>query len=150
MLSACATAHGSTQPGAAALALTLARADGRTIQLDVYAGKPLLLFLFATYDQPSQIALLNLTQLAKQDPTLQVAGILVQPEAETFMPLFKDAVSVPFELYYEPEQHLLLGQSALGKLRAVPAFILLDATGRIQETVYGVLKVDELKQLIEH
>jgi hypothetical protein len=147
-LSACATASGSTQPEAAALKLKLARADGRTIELSAYAGKPLLLFLLATYDQGSQVALLGLTQFAKLEPTQQIAGVLVQPDAATFLPLFKESVEVPFELFDEPEQRILHGQTALGQHRAVPAFVLLDAAGRIQDVRYGVLKVDEIKQLV--
>ena len=147
LLGACATASASTQPEAAALTLSLARSDGRTITLDAYAGKPLLLLLFATYDNSSQIALLNLTQLAQQDPSRQIAGVLVQPEAATFLPLFEQSVQAPFALYDEPEQRILKGESALGKLRAVPAFVALDAKGHIRDVRYGVLKVEELKQL---
>lgn len=148
MLSACATASGDLQPTAATLAVTLARADGRTIQLDAYAGKPLLLLLLATYDQGSQLALLSLTQFAKREPSQQIAAVLVQPDAATFLPLFKESVEPPFELFDEPAQTVLHGQSALGKLLGVPAFVLLDAAGHVRDVHYGVLKVDEIKQLV--
>jgi peroxiredoxin len=148
MLSACAAAQSGARPDATTLSLHLARADGRTIELDAYAGKPLLLFLLATYDQASQVALISLTEFAKQEPSTQIAGVLVQPDAATFLPLFKDSVEVPFELYDDPEQRILHGQSALGKLRGVPAFVLLDAAGHIRDVGYGVLKVEEIKQFV--
>jgi hypothetical protein len=127
--------------------LTLTRADGRTIELSAYAGQPLLLFMFTTYDQASQLALANLTKFLGQNATVQVAGVLLQPDAATFLPLYKDAVSVPFGLYYDAGQRILQGESALGKLGAVPAFVALDAAGRIREIRYGVLQTDELEQL---
>jgi peroxiredoxin len=147
VLSDCASLQ-SAQPEAAPLVLGLARADGRNIALSAYAGQPLLLFLFTTYDQGSQLALANLTKFLAQHAGVQVAGVLLQPDAATFLPLFKEAVSIPFELYYDPGQRILQGESALGKLVAVPAFVALDAAGRVTQTGYGVLTAEQLEQLI--
>ncbi|HET8937840.1 MAG TPA: hypothetical protein VFN67_30560 [Polyangiales bacterium] len=147
VLGACASGPGVPPPSAAPVQLTLARADGRTIQLSAYAGQPLLLFLFTTYDQASQLALANLTKFLGDHASVQVAGVLLQPDAATFLPLFKDAVSVPFGLYYDADQRILQGESSLGKLNGVPAFIALDAQGRIQGIRYGVLQSDELERI---
>lgn len=147
VLHGCASGPDVAPPSAAEVKLTLARADGRTIQLSAYAGQPLLLFLFTTYDQASQLALANLTKFLGQHATVQVAGVLLQPDAATFLPLFKGSVSLPFELFYDPEQRILRGESALGKLQGVPAFVALDAQARIRQIRYGVQSADELEQL---
>jgi peroxiredoxin len=145
VVSGCAS--GPRLPPQHASGLALARADGRTIALGVYAGQPLLLFLFTTYDQASQLALTNLSKFLAQHASVQVAGVLLQPDAATFLPLFKEAVALSFELYYDQQQTILQGDSVLGKLHAVPAFVAVDATGNIGQIRYGVLTNDELEQL---
>jgi hypothetical protein len=148
-LCGCASGPGTPPPQAAPLALSLARADGRTLQLSAYGGQPLLLFLFATYDDSSQLALVKLTQFLSQHASVQVAGVLVQPDAATFLPLFKAAVTLPFEIYYDQDLRILHGESALGKLETVPAFVALDANGYVRETQYGVLSVQQLEALTQ-
>lgn len=150
-LGALCSACGSTTPpsGPDASALQLARADGRTIRLDAYAGKPLLLFVFATYDEASQLALVALNQFLSQHPDVQAAGLVLQPEAATFLPLFKRAMSVRFELFYDPTTDILEGRTALGRLRGVPAFVALDAAQRVREIRYGVPTAADLSELIQ-
>lgn len=145
-LGSCATGPGTPPPTAAPLSLDLARADGRTIQLSAYGGQPLLLFLFATYDEASQLALVKLNQFLSQHASVQVAGVLLQPDAETFLPLFKEAVSLPFELYFDRDLKILKGESALGKLNGVPAFVALDASGRLRDMHFGVLSPEQLEE----
>lgn len=142
----CASAQ-SQQPSAAPLKLSLGLADGRAIELSAYEGQPLLLFLFATYDQASQLALAKLTQFLGKHPSVQVAGVLLQPEAETFLPLFKEAVPLPFEVYYDRDERIMKGESTLGKVHTVPAFIALDARSRVREIRFGVQSLDQLEQL---
>lgn len=146
-LSGCASGPGAPPPQEAPLSLSLTRADGRAIELSAYGGQPLLLFFFATYDEASQLALVKLTQFLSQHGSVQVAGVLLQPDAETFLPLFKQSVSLPFEVYYDRGLRILKGESALGKLSAVPAFVALDATGRIREFRYGVQSSEQLQEL---
>jgi len=145
-MAGCASAPGP-QPSAAPLTLQLARADGRTIELSAYGGQPLLLFMFATYDEASQLALVKLQQFLSQHGTAQVAGVIMQPDAATFLPLFKEAVSLPFEVYYDQDLRILKGESPLGKLNSIPAFVALDATGRVREIRYGVQTSEQLEQL---
>jgi hypothetical protein len=146
LLFGCASGPG-TPPPAAPLKLALARADGRSIELSAYGGQPLLLFMFATYDQASQLALVKLTQFLSQHSAVQVAGVLMQPDAATFLPLFKEAVALPFEVYYDQDLRILKGESPLGKLNGIPTFVALDATGHVREVRFGVLSTEQLEQL---
>ena len=147
LLMACASGPAVHQAQPTALMLALARADSRTIHLSAYAGRPLLLFLFATYDESSQLALAKLTRFLAKQPAVQVAGVLLQPDAATFLPLFKEAVAPPFEVYYDQEQRILQGDSALGALEAIPAFVALDEAGRISAIRYGVQTDEQLQTL---
>ena len=130
------------------LELSLARADGRRVPLSALDGRPRLLFLFATYDEVSQFALVPLSRFIEQTPDAQVLGVLLQPDARTFIPLFARSLSVPFELYAEPDNQLLHGSTPLGKLAGVPAFVVVDARGVIRDLRYGVLSEAQLAAML--
>jgi len=145
-LSACAGSQAGQQR-APLLDLSLTRADGARAELSAWRGRPLLLFLFATYDEASQLEFVPLQQLLERERQLQVVGVALQPEAATFLKLFQRALSVPFELYYDADNQLLHKQTALGALRGVPAFVALDAEGRIRGVHYGVATHEQLRAL---
>lgn len=143
---ACAGTFG---PGAHAplLELELARTDGSRFDLGSLRGKPLLLFLFATYDEASQFDLVPLTRIAESEPDVTVIGVALQPEADKFLRLFKRSLQVPFELFYDPDNALLGGSSALGRLPGIPAVIAIDKEGRVHDSLFGATTVDALKAL---
>lgn len=153
LISACASqasqSGAQSEPPRGALELDLARADGRRIPLSALDGQARLLFLFATYDQTSQLALVPLSRFVEQNPDASVLGVLVQPDAQTFIPLFARSLSVPFELYAEPDNKLLHGSTPLGRLAGVPAFVALDARGRIRDVHYGVATESELGAMLD-
>jgi hypothetical protein len=149
-LSACASQPGAIEEKpAGALELSLSLADGRRIKLSALDGQPRLLFLFATYDQASQLAIVPLSRFVEQNPNASVLGVLVQPDAETFIPLFQESLSLPFALYAEPENKLLHGKTPIGPLAGVPAYVALDARGRIRDVRYGVANEADLRTLID-
>jgi hypothetical protein len=147
-LGACASSA-STPASKAALELSMTRVDGRSIELRALRGQAQLLFLFTTYDEASQFALVPISRLLEQEQDVQVLGIAVQPDAKTFLTLFARSLSVPFELYYEPNNQLLHGETALGPLRGVPAFVALDASGQVREVYYGIANLEKLRKLAE-
>ena len=149
-LSACAAATpAASSQNLAVLDLSLARSDGTRVELAAVSGKPTLLFLFATYDQASQLALVPLLQLIEQEPRVAVLGVALQPDAKAFLDMYKRALSIPFELYFDPDDQLLHGGTALGRVRAVPLFVALDAQGRIREQRYGVPTGEQLRALAD-
>jgi len=133
----------STQP----LELSLTHADGRRFELSALRGRPVLLFLFATYDDASQFDLVPLSLFAERERHVQVLGLALQPEADTFLRLFQRAMRVPFELYYDSSNQLLHGETALGKIRGIPALVLIDAEGRVRDVHYGIATSEQLQEL---
>lgn len=119
------------------------------MQLSTLRGRPCLLFLFATYDPNSQLALTPLLEAGKREDRVTFVGVAVQPDAEAFLAPFREALDIPFALYFDSSQALLSGKTALGALPGVPAFVALDAEGHVRETFVGVPKVKELQELIE-
>lgn len=126
----------------------MTRSDGQRVELSAMSGRPRLLFLFATYDEASQFALVPITRLAETEKRVQVIGLALQPDAKTFIKLFKEALSLPFDLYCDPDNHVLQKQTALGALLRVPALVALDAEGRIRGVHYGVANQEELQTLV--
>jgi hypothetical protein len=129
------------------LELTLARADGTRSELAAVSSKPTLLFLFATYDEASQLALVPLLRFIEQEPDIAVLGVALQPDAKAFLDMYQRALSIPFGLYFDPDNQLMRGGTALGRVTAVPAFVALDAQGRIRQRMYGVASGEQLRLL---
>lgn len=149
VLGACAASSAEGRPQTRApVDLTLARADGSLLTLSGARGKPLLLFLFATYDGNSQLALTHLEVLLRREPRIAALGIALQPDAREFLEPYRAALSVTFPLTYDPEDVVLADKSALGAIDAVPAFVSIDAHGVLQAIRYGVLTPSELQDLV--
>jgi cytochrome oxidase Cu insertion factor (SCO1/SenC/PrrC family) len=148
-LGACATTSAAALPMMPVLDLTLARANGTQVELAALSGKPTLLFLFATYDGASQFALAPLVRFVTLDTRVQVIGIALQPDAKDFLDLYQQSLAVPFALYFDPENHMLRGETALGRVPAVPMFVALDAQGRIRDQYVGVATAEQLHALAD-
>jgi peroxiredoxin len=129
--------------------LTLIAADGERFGLAALRGRPVLLFVFTTYDQASQLALTPLIAFLGAHRELQTLGIAAQPDPEALLPLYRDALGVPFPLVYEAEPQIVAGKSMLGPIETVPTYVLLDAAGRITARHTGALADDELEAFAE-
>lgn len=151
LLSACGGAQRSAseaQAEQAPLELTLARSDRSLFPLSSLRGTPTLLFLFATYDSASQLALTHLERVLSQTPELRALGIALQPDARVFLDAYRDALSVSFPLAFDPDNAILGRKTALGRIESVPALVLLDAEGHVRGVRYGVTAEPELLRFV--
>jgi len=139
---------GGARAGRAPVEVELTSVDGRRFALSELRGSPLLLFVFTTYDDACQIALTEIERLLQSHSGLQALGVAVQPNAEQLLPLYRDALSVSFPLAYDPTSAVLRGESELGAVGAVPAFVMLDAQGRITARHIGALDRAGLAKLV--
>jgi hypothetical protein len=139
------TARAQTAP----VDMTLIGADGRRFGLSQLRGKPLLLFVFTTYDDSSQLALTPLTAFVEHHPELPALGIAAQPDPAALLPLYRDALDVRFALAFEADPQIVAGDSMLGRIEAVPAYVLLDATGRVAARHTGAMTMSELEAFAE-
>jgi cytochrome oxidase Cu insertion factor (SCO1/SenC/PrrC family) len=128
--------------------LPLTLASGDPTDLARLRGRPVLVFLFATYDTACQLALEPLTELQARTPELQLIGIAVQPDAEAFLPPYASALDVRFTLAFDPTGNLLRGTTGLGAIPAVPFYVLLDAQGVVQDRHVGVLEKAALADFV--
>ena len=142
-------ACGGSLSGTPTLELTVTNEQGRSLELSALRGRPSLLFVFATYDANSQLALVPLIEASKANGRATVIGIAVQDDAQAFLGPFKEALDIPFAIYIDSAGALLQGITALGKLPGVPAYVALDAEGHVKKTFFGVAKVEVVDDLIE-
>lgn len=134
---------------APAVDLALVGSDGRSFALSQLRGRPLLLFVFTTYDDASQLALTPLTSFLRAHPDLQALGIAAQPDPSALLPLYRDALDVRMPLAYEAVPQIVAGDSMLGTVQAVPTYVLLDASGRIAGRHTGALTGAQLETFAE-
>ena len=142
LLSACAKRQqNSTLPGASfalpssesskgpALNLTLTTAQRQVLDVAQLRGRPLLLLLFATFDGASQVSLRALREFLQEHPEVQAVGVAVQPNARLLIDAWRAALDPPFTVTYDAEHQIEEGRSSLGKLEAIPTWVMLDAGG---------------------
>ena len=139
----------ASRAGSAPVDLALVGVDGRRFALSELRGRPLLLFLFTTYDDASQLALTPLTSFLRAHPELPALGIAAQPDPSALLPLYRDALDVRMPLAYEVDPQIVAGDSMLGELQTVPSYVLLDAHGRIAARHSGALTGSELETFAE-
>lgn len=137
------------QRSTARLDLGVRLTDGRWLELGDLRGTPVMLFVFATFDAVSQASLKSLRPFVPQHPEVIVVGIAAQPRASQLVEAWAYALDPPFVVGAEPAGSVENGQSMLGKIEAVPTYILFDAEGREIARTTGLLSEGDLAKLVE-
>lgn len=128
--------------------LTLRMADGRTVEVAEQRGSKVLLVVIATYDGVSQAAMRSVSRFARDHQDVLVLGIVAEPDAARFVPLYEESLALPFALTYDPEDTITTGVSDLGTLDAVPSFYVLDAEGHIAGRFVGFMSEQDLDHFV--
>jgi len=123
--------------------------DGRWLELADLRGKPVLLFVFATFDAVSQASLTPLRPFVPQHPGIIVVGIAAQPRAMQLVEAWAYALDPPFVVGADPYGRVENGESSLGKIEIVPTFILYGAHGYEIDRATGLLTEGDLARLVE-
>lgn len=113
-----------------AIELTLRRADGTFIEVGELRGRVVLLFVLATFDTTSQMALTPLRAVAEAYPDTAIVGVAAEPSARVLVEAYESALEPPFPITYDPNETVAEGESMLGEIEGVPTFIVLDRRGR--------------------
>lgn len=135
-----------SEPARAPLELPLLNINNEPVELAELRGHFVLLFLFATFDLPSQAALEPLREVAKQHPELRVVAIALQPNPQQLLPIFASAFELELPLAYDPENRLLRGLTDVGPVSGVPGYVLLDRSGFITRTSSTPMNADALRR----
>ena len=84
----------------------------------------------ATFDGVSQAALRPTARFVRHHAgELHVLGVAVQPNPQPLLVPYVNALQPPFPFAHQPEGTIGEGTSALGRLEAIPTYVMLDAFG---------------------
>jgi hypothetical protein len=133
----------------ARLELGIRLSDGRWLELGDLRGAPVLLFVFATFDAVSQASLKSLRPFVPQHPEVIVVGVAAQPRAAQLVEAWSYALDPPFVVGADPYGRVENGESVLGKIEAVPTYILYDAEGYEIDRASGLLSEGDLAKLVK-
>jgi thiol-disulfide isomerase/thioredoxin len=113
--------------GAAALAATFEDADGKPVKLADFAGKPVLVNLWASWCGPCVKELPTLDRLAREG-TVQIVAVSQDTGPRASVVAFLQAHRIAtLEPYQDPKMALT---GALGPDTVLPTSILIDANGK--------------------
>lgn len=108
-----------------------------------------MLFVFATFDAVSQASLKSLRPFVPQHPEVIVVGVAAQPRASQLVDAWAYALDPPFVVGANPYGKVENGETMLGRIDAVPTFILYDAEGYEIDRATGLLSEGDLVELVE-
>ncbi|HEX5070127.1 MAG TPA: TlpA disulfide reductase family protein [Vicinamibacterales bacterium] len=129
------------------LAFTLEDMNGAKIDLASYAGKPLIINLWATWCGPCRLEMPQLVELAAKfkDRGLQVIGISVDDNPADIRE-FAAEYKVTYPMLVGLGQDALL--HALGYEDSVPISVLIRADGSIASVLQGITTTDDWEKRI--
>jgi cytochrome c biogenesis protein CcmG, thiol:disulfide interchange protein DsbE len=119
---------------------------GKTVRLEDYRGKIVLLNFWATWCAPCQTEMPDLMNLQKQyaDKGLQILGITYEKEPAAKI----TRITRKFKLTYP----VLLGAKSLsdsyGIEEALPVTVIVDREGKIRDRIIGMMEPEEIKEKI--
>ena len=138
-----------TAPAPQPVELELRTHDGVPVFVGDLRGRPVLLFLFATFDGVSQAALRPLSRFVRHHPEVHVVGIAVQPDPEELVAAWAFALTPPFTVTFDPRDRVSTGTSDLGTVGTVPTFIVLGADGMEVARHEGWASENQLDRMVE-
>jgi peroxiredoxin len=136
------------RPAGEPVELELRTTDGERLLLSSLRGRPVLVFLLATFDTASQAALTPLRRFVRTNEDVAVLGVAVQPGADRLAGAWKDVLAVPFPVAWDPAEHILEGTSPLGRVEGVPSYVALDRDGVIVARHAGLADDRDLATLL--
>lgn len=146
---AAATPHATGKHGAtvtAAPVFALKDLKGKTVRLEDYKGKIVLINFWATWCAPCQSEMPELVKLQKRYAAkgLQILGVTYEPETLRAV----SRVAQKFKINYP----LLFGTEELSKQykieEVLPVTIIVDREGNIQTQILGMLDKNDIEQKI--
>ncbi len=142
---------GAPAPGPAPervnLAITLKDMDGADVRLDSFAGRPIVINLWATWCGPCRLEMPQLIDLyAKfKDRDLVMIGLSVDDTPDLIRPFAKEfGVTYPLLVGLGHEDFL----AALGYTAAVPMTLFVRKDGTLAERVIGIATTMSMERRI--
>jgi hypothetical protein len=118
--------------------------DGGTIQLNRYAGRPVVLHVFAVWDIGSQGDVELLQELwEKRNQEIHIIGLALDEGGYELVSPWRKALGARYLVGLATDD-IRQGRSSLGKIKQVPQTLILDCRLRLHRRIVGPLTREEL------
>lgn len=119
--------------------------NGRSVQLDKYRGRVVLLNFWATWCPPCRAEIPELVALQKQyGASLQVIGITHPPEQKKNVRGLARRLKVNYPIVIGTRRTA----RAFGIGDILPATVVIDRAGKMREIISGILQPEEFEEKI--
>ncbi len=118
--------------------------QGASQPLSGYVGRPVLMNFWASWCAPCVREMPLLESLHHQHPDLVVLGLAIDTRANILR--FLDKIKVSYPLLLTGTQGIPLMRDLGNKGGGLPFSVLFDRQGRVDSTVIGELKPDDVQQ----
>lgn len=120
---------------------------GRTVRLDQFKGKVVMLNFWATWCPPCRAEMPDLVRLQREygERGLQIAGITYPPERASRVRRLAAELKINYPL--------LFGTRKVASLYDVeeilPVTVIIDREGRVRDRILGILTPEEFEQKVK-
>ena len=134
--------------------LRLERLEGGEWNLADEAGQVVVLHFFATFDGPSQASasVLERLHVTHQHQGVRVVGVAMDPDVgggrRAMVETYAALNNLSFDIVLASDE-LGEGGTAVGRIPAIPATVVVDREGQPTASSVGVLRWGELEALVE-
>lgn len=120
---------------------------GRTVRLDQFKGKVVMLNFWATWCPPCRAEMPDLVKLQREHGGrgLQIAGITYPPERASRVRRLARELKINYPLLFGTRRVA----SLYGVEDILPVTVIIDREGRIRDRVLGILTPEEFEQKVE-
>lgn len=137
---ACSTA----EPAASPRDIEISTADGSTTSLAAFAGRPVVVNLWATWCGPCVAEMPVFDTVAASTDSVDIVGVNVGDTADDALS-FADELGVTYPIFTDPDGRL---STALG-VNGLPATAFIAADGTVLGLHQGAYTLDELEAAID-
>src|SRR4028118_720475 len=142
-----ASSHSALGQGVNAPSLTLKSIEGRTVRLNDYRGKVVLINFWATWGPPCRAEIPDLVRLQREygKDGLQIIGVTYPPEQPEHVRKFTRRLKVNYPI--------VLGTRAtkagFSPDETLPLTVIIDREGKIRGTIAGIVLPEEFNVKID-
>ncbi|HEX8709959.1 MAG TPA: TlpA disulfide reductase family protein [Pyrinomonadaceae bacterium] len=128
-------------------ALALKDLQGRTVRLDSYKGKVVLINFWATWCPPCRAEMPALIKMQREhgNSGLQVIGITYPPERSGEVRRFVRKLGVNYPVALGSKETMLL----FDRTETLPLTVVIDRQGNVRDLIEGILLPQEFEQKIK-
>jgi hypothetical protein len=142
-------AEPARRPAEPALVFAFGVPDGTIFGSESTRGRVTAVLFITTFDLPSQLMARRLSDVTRSHrPRVNVGAVALEPPRNAVLvDAFKSSLSLTYPVSLA-DPATLAGSGPFGRVRGVPALVVLDREGRPRYRTQGVISVEEIERAL--